>query len=146
MDTLKTYQDAWNTQEKYKDLPHGWIQWKGTDVCMDIRCECGDLTHVDGDFTYVIQCGSCGKKYFVNGHIQLIPIEFEDGWRVTISEQHDKLLVLKGGFMDYTVKFDIYFDGEDEPMTDKELKGTIEDMIESAGVSMYNFEVLRGET
>lgn len=47
--------------------------------------------------------------------------------------------------MDYTVKFDIYFDGEDEPMTDKELKGAIEDMIESAGVSVYNFVVLKNK-
>jgi hypothetical protein len=33
---------------------HGWIQWKGTDVCMDIHCECGTLSHIDGEFAYII--------------------------------------------------------------------------------------------
>ena len=28
--------EAWEVQETYKGKPHGWVQWKGTDVCMDI--------------------------------------------------------------------------------------------------------------
>ena len=44
-------------------VPFGWVQWKGTDVCLDIHCECGELTHFDGDFCYHIACGKCGKVF-----------------------------------------------------------------------------------
>jgi len=56
------------------DDPHGWIQWKGTDVCVDIRCSCGGVSHYDGDFMYYIQCPHCNKFYEVNGHIELIEV------------------------------------------------------------------------
>ena len=36
-----TSKEAWGLQEMYKDKPHGWIQWKGTGVCMDVHCKCG---------------------------------------------------------------------------------------------------------
>ena len=67
--------EAFKIEEKFKGQPHGWIQWKGTDVCMDIRCECGEHLHYDGDFLYEVQCPHCGQAYAVNGHVQLIPIE-----------------------------------------------------------------------
>lgn len=57
--------------------PHGWIQWKGTNVCMDIKCKCGALTHVDEDFCYHVKCGSCGQVYECGGHISLYPLDFE---------------------------------------------------------------------
>ena len=71
----KTYQEAWDRQETFESQPHGWVQWKGTNVCVDIHCECGELTHFDGDFMYIIECPHCHRKYFANGHIQLIEIE-----------------------------------------------------------------------
>lgn len=62
---------------------HGWIQWKGTDVCMDVHCACGELTHVDGEFCYTIRCGACGQLYDVAGEVALVPVprdeEDEDG-------------------------------------------------------------------
>lgn len=64
--------EAWNRQELYDDIPHGWIQWKGTDVCVDIHCKCGTLSHFDGEFMYSIQCPECKTIYFCNGHIELI--------------------------------------------------------------------------
>ena len=54
--------------------PHGWIQWKGTDVCIDIHCTCGELSHFDGDFMYYIECPNCGKVYEANSHIELIHV------------------------------------------------------------------------
>lgn len=51
--------------------PHGWIQWKGTDVCMDIHCDCGQMSHVDGDFCYYVKCPHCDKVWECDGHIQL---------------------------------------------------------------------------
>lgn len=40
-----------------------FIQWKGTDVCMDFHCPCGADCHIDGAFTYSVRCGECGATY-----------------------------------------------------------------------------------
>ncbi len=58
--------------------PHGWIQWKGTDVCMDVYCECGYQGHIDDTFAYYVKCPVCGQYYELNGHIQLIPVDEPD--------------------------------------------------------------------
>lgn len=58
--------------------PHGWIQWKGTDVCMDIRCLCGELGHVDAEFAYAVRCKACGRIYEVNGHVKLHEVQSTD--------------------------------------------------------------------
>jgi hypothetical protein len=68
---------AWEIQERYHGLPHGWVQWKGTQVCMDVHCKCGELTHVDAEFCYHVKCGKCGTVYMVNGHVELIELESE---------------------------------------------------------------------
>lgn len=72
---VKTGGDAQNIQEMFKDQPNGWIQWKGTDVCIDIYCECGEQSHYDGKFMYGIKCPHCKREYHVNPHIQLIEVE-----------------------------------------------------------------------
>ena len=56
--------------------PHGWIQWKGTDACMDIRCECGALHHFDGYFGYTLRL-PCGRVVHVAQHVKLTPIPAE---------------------------------------------------------------------
>lgn len=43
--------------------PHAFIQWKGTDVCMDFHCDCGSHNHFDGEFAYFVKCGSCGQEW-----------------------------------------------------------------------------------
>lgn len=58
--------------------PHAWIQWKGTNVCMDVRCQCGKLTHVDAEFCYYLECGACGAKYSVGSHISLHPLTADE--------------------------------------------------------------------
>jgi hypothetical protein len=40
-----------------------FIQWKGTDVCLDLHCPCGVHTHVDAEFAYYLRCGACGALY-----------------------------------------------------------------------------------
>ena len=72
MKKAKNHDEAWSMQNTYSDQSHGWIQWKGTDVCMDLHCKCGCLSHVDGDFTYYVQCPDCKTIYFCNGHIEFI--------------------------------------------------------------------------
>ena len=66
---------AWDMQETYKGLPHGWIQWKGTRVCMDCYCVCGESFHIDNNFTYAIKCKKCNRMYMVNGHVEFIEIK-----------------------------------------------------------------------
>jgi hypothetical protein len=66
--------------------PHGWIQFKGTELCMDVRCGCGELTHIDGGFIYFLKCGACGQVYELNGHIQLIPREASELEETDIAE------------------------------------------------------------
>jgi hypothetical protein len=50
--------------------PHGWIQWKGTDVCMDVHCSCGTSGHVDTEFAYFYRC-PCGKVWAVGQSVKL---------------------------------------------------------------------------
>jgi hypothetical protein len=78
--------EAWEIQDTRKDQPHGWIQWKGTDICMDVYCECGRHSHVDGDFVYYVKCPACGAVYFCNGHIELIKLEIEPDHCVHVGE------------------------------------------------------------
>lgn len=68
---------AWEMQEQYAGKPHGWIQWKGTDVCMDIYCKCGVQFHIDADFAYHVKCPICGTVYFCNGHVEMIELKQE---------------------------------------------------------------------
>lgn len=48
------------TSGQAKRLPQTFIQWKGTDLCMDFDCECGAHCHFDGDFAYCVKCPHCG--------------------------------------------------------------------------------------
>ena len=66
---------AWDLQNTQEGKPHGWIQWKGTEVCMDVHCKCGRLSHIDAEFAYHVKCPGCGAVYFCNGHIELIELE-----------------------------------------------------------------------
>ena len=40
-----------------------FIQWKGTDVCLDFICECGFHGHIDDSFVYYVECSKCGNVY-----------------------------------------------------------------------------------
>jgi hypothetical protein len=51
--------------------PHAWIQWKGTDVCADLHCECGWSGHFDGDFMYFFRCPACEQVWEVGTHVAL---------------------------------------------------------------------------
>lgn len=46
-----------------QDKPHAFVQWKGTDVCMDFQCECGANCHFDGFFAYMVKCQHCGTVW-----------------------------------------------------------------------------------
>lgn len=78
----KNTDDAWNMQQTFGDKPYAWVQWKGTNVCMDVHCKCGELSHVDAEFVYHVKCPSCGTVYFCNGHIELIELKEEPDYCV----------------------------------------------------------------
>ena len=80
---------AWVIQEKFKGNPHGWIQWKGTNVCMDIHCKCGAMFHIDADFAYNVKCPHCETVYFCNGHIELVELEEEPDTCVVTEDRSD---------------------------------------------------------
>lgn len=59
--------------------PHAFIQWKGTQVCMDVYCtNCGYQDHIDGDFVYYVRCLECNITYKVGDHVQLTPLTPEE--------------------------------------------------------------------
>ena len=55
--------------------PHGWIQWKGTGVCMDTYCICGHQSHIDAEFAYFYKCSECKRVYEINGHVEFIEVK-----------------------------------------------------------------------
>lgn len=57
------------------DGAHGWIQWKGTDVCIDLHCACGSHGHCDGYGVYAVRCTDCGRKYVVGQNVKLIELD-----------------------------------------------------------------------
>ena len=73
----KEINEEFPSLSKIRKVPYGWIQWKGTNVCVDIHCKCGKLCHFDGDFMYHIKCKHCGRVYECDGHIELRELNFE---------------------------------------------------------------------
>jgi len=68
--------------------PHGWIQWKGTTVCVDLNCSCGGDWHIDDEFMYYVRCPTCKTVYYVSGYIELVPLlPDEDTSQITITEE-----------------------------------------------------------
>lgn len=79
-DSKKTQHDFYNevySQDNPSTNPHGWIQWKGTDVCMDLYCSCGHHGHVDCDFFYYYECPKCKEIFAVGQNVRLIPLNEE---------------------------------------------------------------------
>jgi len=89
MKIAQSADEAWKIQETYKGKPHGWVQWKGTEVCMDIHCKCGCMSHIDAEFAYHVKCPKCGTVYMVNGHVEFIEIKEEPEQCVILGEVHD---------------------------------------------------------
>ena len=85
--------------------PHGWIQWKGTNVCMDVHCACGYHGHVDTDFFYGYECVGCGKRWIVGSYVKLIEATPEVAaqdwphWQKTdhVDEDHEPLRPIESG-------------------------------------------------
>lgn len=60
--------------------PMTFIQWKGTDVCMDVYCKCGESFHIDGYFAYSVECPYCNRMYACGAKIVLREIKERPEW------------------------------------------------------------------
>ena len=54
-----------------------FIQWKGTDVCVDFYCPCGEMGHFDGMFAYYLRCPGCGSVYEMGTQVKARKLEAE---------------------------------------------------------------------
>ncbi len=70
-------------------VAHIFLQWKGTEACMDIWCECGSGMHLDAGLVYQLKCMDCGALYLLPSSLPLqkitepvaglaVPVEFKD--------------------------------------------------------------------
>lgn len=54
---------------KEERAPSVFLQWKGTDVCMDFYCECGAHCHFDGYGAYFVKCPHCSTIWQMPCHM-----------------------------------------------------------------------------
>lgn len=63
----------WVLQRNPDEEPSIYVQWKGTDVCLDFYCPCGEQSHYDGYFAYAIECPACQARFDLPAHPHLLP-------------------------------------------------------------------------
>ena len=64
-----------------------FIQWKGTDVCLDFYCECGVPTHLDASFAYFVECGACHAIYRMGTQVIARKVDaVTDGFSALVTE------------------------------------------------------------
>lgn len=77
------------TKDKNFDLgaeiseTHAFVQWKGTDLCMDFYCECGAHCHFDGFFAYTVKCQHCNQIWEMPAYVfpRKVSAETNEYWR-----------------------------------------------------------------
>ena len=60
------------------DGPHAYVQWKGTDACLDVRCACGGGFHIDAEFAYIVRCPECKEAFGVGPYVKLVPLSEQE--------------------------------------------------------------------
>ena len=74
----KDYYSEIYSKDTFTTKSNGWIQWKGTDACIDIYCsKCNNRDHIDGTFLYFYTCPECGTVYALGQNINLIELTKE---------------------------------------------------------------------
>jgi hypothetical protein len=48
-----------------------FIQWKGTELCVDFYCPCGHHGHYDGGFAYFLLCPNCETTYELGTQVRV---------------------------------------------------------------------------
>lgn len=70
--------NSWATRDLPR--PSAFIQWKGTNVCMDCYCLCGWHFHIDAEFAYAVQCPQCNRRYEMSAVIEMREILSDEKW------------------------------------------------------------------
>lgn len=77
----KKLQDKILEQERLAfptETPQGFIQYKGTNICIDLICKCGYRGHYDGDFLYYYRCPKCNTVYQLSCRVKLYELSEEE--------------------------------------------------------------------
>lgn len=61
----------WAGQEFPDSDASVFIQWKGTNVCLDFYCPCGRRGHYDGGFAYSVKCPECGRTFDLGTQVRI---------------------------------------------------------------------------
>lgn len=84
-----------------KVIGNGFIQWKGTDVCLDVTCLCGTHLHFDGDFAYAIRCWQCARIWELPAYIPLKLVDEDQAPHTIQDTEPDGVAVRTGTFQPY---------------------------------------------
>lgn len=57
---------------EYGEPGSTFIQWKGTEVCMDVVCLCGEGFHLDVDFAYAARCPYCQRVLVFGTQVSVV--------------------------------------------------------------------------
>lgn len=63
-----------------------YVQWKGTDVCLDFFCDCGVQTHLDAYNAYAVKCPACGDVYELRAVAKKVK---ESQWEPVVLDDSD---------------------------------------------------------
>ena len=51
-----------------------YIQYKGTDLCADLYCDCGTHLHVDEYSAYAVQCWNCKAIWELPQNVTMVKV------------------------------------------------------------------------
>lgn len=66
-----------------------FIQWKGTDACFDLWCDCGVHLHMDGYFAYAVKCGNCGAIWQMPQKVKPVKVKTTQWTPILLEEDED---------------------------------------------------------
>jgi uncharacterized protein (DUF983 family) len=70
------------------EMAKTFVQWKGTDLCMDLYCpECGESSHFDGFFAYHIRCPNCKAVFKMPQDLAIERVPEEPGMQILDAEE-----------------------------------------------------------
>jgi hypothetical protein len=62
---------TWAGQEIEGSDAEVFIQWKGTDACLDFYCPCGAHVHLDDSSAYSVRCEECNATYDLGTQVRV---------------------------------------------------------------------------
>ncbi len=65
-----------------------FVQWKGTDLCMDFYCPaCAAHSHFDGLFCYIYECPKCRALFLMPSDLPVVPVTPEQADALAVPTQ-----------------------------------------------------------